>query len=106
MNTSRILVVTHQLPWQYTCKVSADGSIEFIFTQKSGRSAQLAGARSLETADQKVIYIGWIGQTIDPSILSSLKRALFIQTSSILVDLPEIVAQGHYEGYCKSGKSF
>ena len=102
----RILVVTHQLPWHYQVDTTAEGTRTFIFTQKSGHSAQTAGARSLEAVDQTVISIGWIGQDVDEQILPDLKKALYEQKSCILVDLPHDVAHGHYEGYCKTGSSF
>ncbi|KAI8910398.1 glycosyltransferase family 20-domain-containing protein [Gorgonomyces haynaldii] len=96
-DSQRILVITHQLPFKF----KAEGT-DFVFPRKKGHSAQNAGAQSLVSPSQQVVRIGWIGSEIDPSIYPALKKKLWESKSAVAVPLPQEVAEGHYEGYCKS----
>lgn len=89
---TRLVVVSHQLPWE--CSVR-DGVP--VFERKRGHSAQNSGITSLISKDQTVVNVGWMAGNSS----SQVEDALLSEKACALVQCPDHISRGHYEGYCK-----
>jgi trehalose-6-phosphate synthase len=92
MGKQRVIFVMHQMPFTFKQKGS-----EIIYEPNQNHLAQFAGSQAL--TDYQVIYVG--SDIIQHS--NEFKLRLQKEKNAYLVELDPIVAQGHYEGYCKSG---
>jgi len=91
-----------------------DGDV--ILDQRRGHSALYSGIMSLRK-DLETIQIGWVGELADQdgyivpskslteSHKQGMKDKLWQKDKVVPIFLDDSRAAGHYEGYCKSGKS-
>ncbi|KAI8895637.1 glycosyltransferase family 20-domain-containing protein [Globomyces pollinis-pini] len=86
MQHQRLLVITHQLPWLI------DSNNNFIL--KRGHSTQFSGTNSLNL---KTIHFGH-----NNDFSNDQKLNLFKKLNGVVVEYPDNISKGHYEGYCKS----
>ena len=87
---SRLIVVAHQIPWVYN-------SDSDTFSVRRGHEAQFSGPLSLASS-YSILHIGWAKE---PQTEKSIKE-FYTQKKAFIVSVPDTVAVGHYEGYCKN----
>ncbi|KAF9332889.1 threalose-6-phosphate phosphatase [Podila minutissima] len=97
-----------------SCSSHPDG--DCILEQRRGHSALYSGIMSLRN-DLETIQIGWVGELADQdgyvvpsnklteSHRLAMKEKLWNKEKVVPIFLEDSRAAGHYEGYCKTGKS-
>ncbi len=114
MNKTRLIVVSHQLPFMITL----EDQRTWRLAPRTGHAALYAGIDAVTAmADHQVVHVGWTGYCHDSKgteiDLAALDKPLVEELMAILksqqtepVLLPVKAATGHYESYCKSGVHF
>lgn len=90
--SSRLLVISNRLP--LTIKRTPEGG--WSFTMSSG--GLVAGLSGLKESTD-FIWIGWLGQDIDPAERPALCKILLEQHSCVPVFVPDDLADAYYNGF-------
>ena len=86
----RLLVVAHQIPWIYQKESNS-------FVVRRGHEAQFSGSLSLASS-YTILHFGWAKEAQTQDSI----QEFYTQKRAVVVNVPEHVAVGHYDGYCKN----